>query len=57
MNENDKCIYDKDYDKYDKKEYARVYIKPQQYTNLFTCTESFANGTIFKDLAKIKYKC
>lgn len=57
MNENDKCIYDKDYDKYYKKEYARVYIKPQQYTNLFTCTESFANGTIFKDLAKIKYKC
>jgi len=32
------------------KEYARAYILPQKYENLFSCKEGFLRGTIFKDL-------
>jgi len=32
------------------KEYARAYILPQKYENLFSCKEGFLAGTIFKDL-------
>lgn len=32
------------------KEYARAYILPQKYENLFSCKEGFSVGTIFKDL-------
>lgn len=31
-------------------EYARAYILPQKYENLFSCKEGFLMGTIFKDL-------
>lgn len=31
-------------------EYARAFILPQKYENLFTCKEGFCKGTIFKDL-------
>ena len=31
-------------------EYARAYILPQKYENLFSCKEAFLMGTIFKDL-------
>lgn len=34
----------------EEKEYARAYIMPQKYENLFTCKEAFCKGTIFKDL-------
>lgn len=33
-----------------KKEYARAYILPQKYENLYSCKEGFFKGTIFKDL-------
>ncbi|WP_242984769.1 spore coat associated protein CotJA [Clostridium taeniosporum] len=44
------------------KEYARAYILPQCYENLFTCVDGFKKGTIFKDLYKPynenkKYNC
>lgn len=32
------------------KEYARAYILPQKYENLFSCKDGFSKGTIFKDL-------
>ncbi|WP_294379192.1 spore coat associated protein CotJA [uncultured Clostridium sp.] len=32
------------------KKYARAYILPQKYENLFSCKEGFCRGTIFKDL-------
>ena len=32
------------------KEYARAYILPQKYENLYSCKEGFLKGTIFKDL-------
>ncbi|SFD13476.1 spore coat associated protein CotJA [Clostridium uliginosum] len=32
------------------KEYARAYILPQIYENLFSCKEGFDKGTLFKDL-------
>lgn len=32
------------------KEYARAYILPQKYENLYSCKEAFKKGTIFKDL-------
>ncbi|WP_297425499.1 spore coat associated protein CotJA [Clostridium sp.] len=35
-----------------KKEYARAYILPQKYENLYSCKEGFSKGTIFKDLYK-----
>ena len=31
-------------------EYARAYILPQKYEDLFACKEAFAKGTIFKVL-------
>lgn len=31
-------------------EYARAYILPQKYENLYSCKEGFLRGTIFKDL-------
>lgn len=31
-------------------EYARAYIKPQPYENLFSVEEAFTKGTIFKSL-------
>lgn len=31
-------------------EYARAYILPQSYQNLFSCKDAFIKGTIFKDL-------
>lgn len=34
------------------KEYARAYILPQKYENLYSCKEGFIKGTIFKDLYK-----
>ena len=40
----------KDNDMYKSKEYARAYILPQKYENLFSCQEGFLMGTIFKDL-------
>lgn len=33
-----------------KKEYARAYILPQKYENLYSCKEGFFKGTIFEDL-------
>ena len=33
-----------------KLEYARAYIVPQKYTNLYSLTEAICKGTIFKDL-------
>lgn len=30
--------------------YAQAYVKPQTYKNLFSCSEGFLKGTIFKDL-------
>ena len=40
----------KDDDMYKSKEYARAYILPQKYENLFSCQEGYLMGTIFKDL-------
>ena len=42
--------------------YARAYILPQKYENLFSCKEGFCAGTIFKELyrpydEKKKSKC
>ena len=31
-------------------EYARAYILPQKYEDLFSCKEAFSKGTIFKVL-------
>lgn len=53
MYRTDKCAYEE-------KQYARAYIKPQQYENLFPCKEGFYKGTIFKDFYspyKKKDKC
>lgn len=52
---------DNDY-MYKTKEYARAYILPQKYENLFSCKEGFLKGTIFRDLympydEKKKSKC
>ncbi len=40
------------YDKYicPKKQYARAYVRPQVYENLFSVDEALYKGTIFKDL-------
>ncbi len=40
-----------------KMEYARAYILPQKYENLFSCKEGFLRGTIFKDLYKPYREC
>lgn len=42
---------------YKSKEYARAYILPQKYENLFSCKEGFLRGTIFKDLYKPYHDC
>lgn len=57
--------YGKEYDKkpgveYSKEhgvEYAKAYILPQKYENLFSCKESFNKGTIFEDLYKPYMEC
>ncbi|ALB46725.1 spore coat associated protein CotJA [Clostridium beijerinckii] len=51
--DDDDCMckskeYSKEYSK--KYEYARAYILPQKYENLYSCKEGFVKGTIFKDL-------
>jgi hypothetical protein len=38
------------------REYARAYILPQKYENLYSCKEGFIKGTIFKDLYKPYHK-
>lgn len=43
-------------------DYARAYILPQVYENLYTIKDAFEKGTIFKDLympyyEKIKFNC
>lgn len=43
MYKHDECMYKS-------KEYARAYILPQKYENLFSCKEGFLKGTIFQDL-------
>ncbi|NFI93136.1 spore coat associated protein CotJA [Clostridium botulinum] len=55
-------MYKKDDCNFKLKEYARAFILPQTYENLFTCKEGFTKGTIFKDLyepydEKKKSKC
>ena len=44
-----KIMTEKKCDK-DKFEYARAYILPQKYENLFSLTDGFCAGTIFIDL-------
>jgi hypothetical protein len=39
------------------KEYARAYILPQKYENLYSCKEGFLKGTIFVDLYKPYHEC
>jgi hypothetical protein len=39
------------------KEYARAYILPQKYENLFSCKDGFFAGTIFKDLYRPYHDC
>ncbi|AVK51029.1 MAG: spore coat associated protein CotJA [Clostridium beijerinckii] len=51
--DDDDCMckskeYSKEHSK--KYEYARAYILPQKYENLYSCKEGFVKGTIFKDL-------
>ncbi|WP_017212800.1 MULTISPECIES: spore coat associated protein CotJA [Clostridium] len=55
--DDDDCMckskeYSKEYSKEHSKkyEYARAYILPQKYENLYSCKEGFVKGTIFKDL-------
>lgn len=55
MYRDDNCMYKQ-------KEYARAYVLPQKYENLFSCKEAFDKGTIFKYLYqpyddKKKNKC
>ncbi|WP_315079442.1 spore coat associated protein CotJA [uncultured Clostridium sp.] len=45
-------MYKKDDCNFKLKKYARAFILPQPYENLFTCKEGFIKGTIFKDLYK-----
>ncbi len=45
-----KFMYKKDDCNFKLKEYARAFILPQPYENLFTCKEAFIKGTVFKDL-------
>ena len=39
------------------KEYARAYVLPQLYENLFSPCEALKKGTIFADLYSPYYKC
>lgn len=43
-------------DKTSKKYYAKAYILPQEYENLFSVNTAFEKGTIFKDLYDSYYK-
>lgn len=43
MHDNEKC-------KTVRLQYARAYVLPQVYENLFSVREAFRRGTIFKDL-------
>ena len=43
MYRHEKCMY-----KFD--QYARAYILPQKYEDLFSCKDGFTKGTIFKVL-------
>lgn len=36
--------------------YAKAYILPQEYENLFSINAAFKKGTIFKDLYDVSYK-
>lgn len=47
-----------DYDKISctKMEYARAYILPQEYENLYSVKEALEKGTIFKDLYRPYYE-
>jgi len=47
---HDDMIKSKEDHMHKSKEYARAYIIPQKYENLFSCKEGFLMGTIFKDL-------
>lgn len=38
-------------------EYARAYILPQKYENLYSIKEGFYKGTIFKDLYRPYHEC
>lgn len=38
------------YSRNDKMNYAKAYIKPQKYDNIFSLDDGFKNGTMFKDL-------
>nr|WP_243155987.1 spore coat associated protein CotJA [Clostridium sp. C2-6-12] len=38
-------------------EYARAYILPQKYENLYSCKEGFLKGTIFVDLYRPYHEC
>ena len=40
----------KDMEKRDKLEYARAYIVPQEYKNLYPACDALFMGTIFEDL-------
>ncbi|MCE5221949.1 MAG: spore coat associated protein CotJA [Clostridium sp.] len=54
----DGCMCKTHYDHMGKsKEYARAYIIPQKYENLFSCREGFLMGTIFKDLYRPYHEC
>ena len=46
-----KCEYEKV-----RLEYARAYIVPQKYENLFSISEGFCKGTLFEDLYKLYKK-
>jgi hypothetical protein len=50
--QNDNMIESKKDHMYKTKEYARAYILPQKYENLYSCKEGFLKGTIFVDLYK-----
>lgn len=36
--------------------YAKAYVLPQEYENLFSINAAFKKGTIFKDLYDVSYK-
>lgn len=36
--------------------YAKAYVLPQEYENLFSVSMALSKGTIFKDLYNVSYK-
>lgn len=52
MYDYDKLIPDLKNDDCRKDYYAKAYVLPQLYENLFTVNSAFKKGTIFKDLYK-----